>query len=126
LTESEQEAMKDKINRQILELEHRAHGRFDSTKNWSIMIKSEQNEIRNEVMRATKSNQIKIKSLHIVKWKARKEVMDLRKTADATTNASSNKDFKSLNADVVQSVLKDEITEYVKSLVTKTNSTPMQ
>lgn len=32
---------------------------FDSSKNWSIMIKDDLNDVRNEIMRRTKSNQIK-------------------------------------------------------------------
>ena len=121
LTETEQELMKEKVSKQILELEDKAHRRFDSNKNWSIMIQDEQNELRNEVMRRTKSNQIKIRSLQNLKWKARAEIMQHRKAGDATTQASSNKELKGLSADVIQNVLKDEITEYVKSMVTKSN-----
>jgi len=29
---------------------------FDSSKNWSIMIKDELNDVRNEIMKRTKSN----------------------------------------------------------------------
>lgn len=32
---------------------------YNSKNNWSIMIKDELNEVRNEIMRRTKSNQIK-------------------------------------------------------------------
>lgn len=32
---------------------------FDSSKNWSIMIRKDLNDVRNEIMRRTKSNQIK-------------------------------------------------------------------
>ena len=41
LTEGEQELFKEKIAKQISELEEKAHRRFDSTKNWSIMIQNE-------------------------------------------------------------------------------------
>lgn len=57
--------------------------------------------MRNEVMRRTKSNQIKMRSLQNVKWKARAEVMQQRKAGDATTQASSNKELKGLPADVI-------------------------
>ncbi len=57
--------------------------------------------MRNEVMRRTKSNQIKIRSMQNVKWKARAEVMQHRKVGDATTQASSNKELKGMPADLI-------------------------
>ena len=77
-------------------------------------------------MRRTKSNQIKIRSLQNVKWKAKAEIMQKRKAGEATTCASSTKDLKGLQTDAIQNVLKDEITEYVKSIVTKSNTTTIQ
>jgi len=56
LTEKEQQQLKERIEKQISDLEGKANSRFDSSKNWSIMIQNESNEIRNEVMRRTKSN----------------------------------------------------------------------
>ena len=47
--------------------------------------------------------------------------MQQRKAGDATTQASSNKELKGLPVDAIQNVLKEEITEYVKSMVTKSN-----
>ena len=47
--------------------------------------------------------------------------MQHRKAGDVTTQASSNKELKGMPADLIQNVLKDEITEYVKSMVTKSN-----
>ena len=60
------------------------------------MIQNEQNELRNEVMRRTKSNQIKLRSLQSIKWKAKAEIMQKRKAGEATTCASSQKDLKGL------------------------------
>ena len=94
--------MKTKIATSIKELEDKAHRRFDSTKNWSIMIDNEQNEMRNEVMRRTKSNQIKIRSLHVVKWKARADVMSQRKVGEFSTTASTKTNtFKDMQPDAM-------------------------
>lgn len=77
--------------------------------------------MRNEVMRRTKSNQIKIRNTQGVKWQARAEVLQQRQVGDATTQASSNKELKGMQADVIQNVLKEELTEWVKSKATKSN-----
>ena len=52
--------------------------------------------------------------------------MQKRKAGDVTTCASSSKDLKGFQTDAIQNVLKEEITEYVKSIVTKSNSTSIQ
>ena len=83
--------------------------------------------MRNEVMRRTKTNQIKIRSLHVLKWKARADVMSQRKEGDFSTTASTKYNtFKDMQPDMMQNVLKEELKDYVKSLVTKDNATSIQ
>jgi len=40
-------------------MEEKAHKVFDSAKNWSIMISDDLNDMRNEIMRQNKTEQIK-------------------------------------------------------------------
>ena len=66
LTPLETELFKIRCNNKMDSLEQSAHLKYDSTKNWSIMIKQQSNDLRNEVMRRTKSFQIKKQNLHAV------------------------------------------------------------
>ena len=55
-----------------------ANERFDSEKNWSIMIDRDQNEIRNSVMRKFKSRQLKRRNLHNFIREKREELIKKR------------------------------------------------
>ena len=46
--------MQDLIKQEKLNYQERANKRFDSDKNWSIMMESECNDERNEIMRRFK------------------------------------------------------------------------
>lgn len=50
----EKEDLKEKISSEKKRYMQKANTRFDSSKNWSIMIKKEHNEVRNDVMRKFK------------------------------------------------------------------------
>lgn len=66
LTDTETENLKSKIQQQMAFLEQQQHKKFDSSKNWSLMINPEFNDLRNEIMKRTKSVKIKRQSLHSV------------------------------------------------------------
>ena len=52
--------------------------RFDSKKNWSIMIDNKHNDIRNEVMKKVKFEQLKRRCLHDFLRKAREDLINQR------------------------------------------------
>lgn len=52
--------------------------RFDSTKNWSIMIDDKHNNMRNEVMKKVKFEQLKRRCLHDFMRKAREDIVSQR------------------------------------------------
>jgi hypothetical protein len=52
--------------------------RFDSRKNWSIMINDKHNDTRNEVMQKVKLEQYKKKFLHDFLRKAREDLLKAR------------------------------------------------
>lgn len=62
-----------------------------------------------------------------MKWKARADVMSQRKVGELSTTASTKTNtFKDMQPEVMQNVLKEELKDYVKSLVTKDNATSIQ
>ena len=56
---------------------------FDSDKNWSIMISSEDNETRNTIMRKVKFEQIKRQKLRNFMREAKKTVLNQRPPVDS-------------------------------------------
>jgi len=59
--------------------------RFDSTKNWSIMIDDKHNNMRNEVMEKVKFEQLKRRCLHDFMRKAREDIVSQRIKKGPTT-----------------------------------------
>ena len=59
----EKEEFKRIISDEVKRYGDIAKERFDSEKNWSIMIDRDQNEIRNNVMRNLKSEQLRKRNL---------------------------------------------------------------
>ena len=66
------------IKEKKAELEQKANAKFDSSKNWSIMIDKEQNEIRNEIMRKFKYQQLK-RQLHETIREKKNEIQERKK-----------------------------------------------
>ena len=60
----EKEDLKERVSSEKKRYMQKANTRFDSSKNWSIMIKKEHNEVRNDVMRKFKFGQLKKNFLH--------------------------------------------------------------
>lgn len=97
-----------------IRMEKEAFKAFDSTKNWSIMIHPELNELRNDIMKRTKSNQIKrrIQSRPQIVQKpvyerTSREESERRKTAE-------------------EGVWRENYTDYLRSVVTKSSNMPAQ
>lgn len=90
---------------------------YDSNINRSIMLKDELNDMRNDIMRRTKSNQIKRRF-------ANKAVVAKAQQSEAGVNSIGmvRKDVNQL--DVEQQEWKVNFTDYIKNMVTnKTNVT---
>lgn len=64
LTQSEQKRLQELRQEELQKYRHAVDERFDTAKNWSIMINPKDNEIRNQVMRSTKFQQLKRRCLH--------------------------------------------------------------
>ncbi len=62
-------------------------GRFDSEKNWSIMIDPRNNEIRNRAMQKIKFEQIKRRTLHDFTRKTKDQLLSKRREADKKDRA---------------------------------------
>lgn len=77
-TKEENELIKNKVNQKIKMLETEHHKKFDSADNWSIMIKKETNNERNEIMKRTKTNQINTQMKRSAQYEARSEVLKQR------------------------------------------------
>lgn len=58
--------------------EEKQFSKFDSSRNWSIMIRESTNQIRNEVMRCAKKQQVKRTMLHSIRFNVQKEIRDER------------------------------------------------
>ena len=82
--------MKILIEEEKKRLEAKANRKFDSSKNWSIMIDQENNEMRNNIMRKFKFRQLK-KNLHDFIRKERDKIIKARpesELGDETTVGS--------------------------------------
>lgn len=51
LTKDERQQLKHKKDDKIAKLKNKSENRFDSSKNWSIMIDPKDNQMRNDIMR---------------------------------------------------------------------------
>ena len=74
----EREELQKLISEETRKYDLIANERFDSEKNWSIMIDRDQNEIRNNVMRKFKSRQLKRRNLHNFIREKREELIKKR------------------------------------------------
>jgi len=91
-------------------MEEKAHKVFDSAKNWSIMISDDLNDMRNEIMRQNKTEQIKRRlKLRVVVDPA----YDLLKTAH---NLHHRREPENEQAE-----WKDQFTDFVSNLLTKSS-----
>ena len=115
-----------------------ANERFDSEKNWSIMIDKEQNEIRNHVMRKFKSRQLKRRNLHNFIRETREDIIKLRKEQEEELAMSGfSQDGLSTAADTaikldgiktkeqLQNQVGEEFMDFMKGIVTKNRSQPV-
>lgn len=75
LTQQEHKKLKEMRDLQLEKFHRMAQERFDSKKNWSIMIDQRDNEIRNQVMRNTKFQQLKKRCLHDFMRKAKEDLI---------------------------------------------------
>ena len=75
LTKDEKEQLRILKEEQILRFRQEVDERFDSKKNWSIMIDDKHNNMRNEVMKKVKFEQLKRRCLHDFMRKAREDIV---------------------------------------------------
>ena len=78
LSTKEQEEFRGKINTEVKTYEDKAARRFDSNKNWSIMIKPQHNDVRNEIMRRVKSNQSRRRELPNFERTTKEQILNSR------------------------------------------------
>ena len=64
LTKEENKQLTKLRNELLKRIHRKVDKRFDSSKNWSVMISPKHNDIRNEVMQKVKFEQIKKRCLH--------------------------------------------------------------
>ena len=81
LTGIEKEQLQQLIRQEQVNYKEQASTRFDSDKNWSIMIRSECNDERNEIMRRFKYQQLKRHKLHEFTRKQRERIISERPSA---------------------------------------------
>ena len=83
LSQAEKEILNEKIKMEKQYYQEMANERFDSTKNWSIMIEPACNDERNEIMRKFKFQQYKKHKLHEFTRKERELIIKERKEREA-------------------------------------------
>ena len=112
--------------------------RFDSDKNWSIMIDRDQNEIRNNVMRKFKSRQLKRRNLHNFIREKREQIIKNRQDKEEEQVVSGfSQDGISTAADTaiklegiknkeqLQNQIGGEYMDYMRAQVTKNRAQPL-
>ena len=91
-------------------MEEKAHKVFDSAKNWSIMISDDLNDMRNEIMRQNKTEQIK----------RRLKLRVVVDPAGALQNAAQSLHHRK-EPENEQAEWKDQFTDFVSNLLTKSS-----
>ena len=76
LTKDEREKLRLMKENQLKKFKQEAEEKFDSKKNWSIMIDNRHNQMRNEVMQKVKYEQLKRRCLHDFMRKAREDIIN--------------------------------------------------
>jgi hypothetical protein len=87
LTYAEKEKVKQMRDQELGRYKRNVSEIFDSDKNWSIMISREDNEIRNNVMRKVKFEQIKRQKLRNFMREAKEKVLNQRAPVDVDFEA---------------------------------------
>lgn len=97
------------------------------------MISAEDNNVRNEVMRNVMNKQMRRRNLHNFVRNEKATILAQRVAKDDTTQASSEPKVqprkstdKRFKTDTLESRLKNEFTDYAKSIVTKQSANPNQ
>lgn len=98
----------------FVEKESQAHKAFDSAKNWSIMLKDELNDMRNDIMRKTKSNQIKRR------LEARPDLVDLRQQSGLQSAMMLQRRDPN-QVDLEHKEMREQFTDYIQGMVTRSN-----
>jgi len=78
LSKEEHNILKKLKTEQLSHIRSEVEARFDSNKNWSIMIDPKNNEIRNKVMQKIKYEQVKRRVLHDFSRKAKESLIKQR------------------------------------------------
>lgn len=145
LTIAEQEKLNDLIRSEKKKYQKKADEKFDTAKNWSIMIEKDCNEERNKIMRRLKFQQMKKHKLVEFKRKEREKIIKERNpagttkpsehddktsigrpsTAATTTNAASQDvapNLKLMGEEERRRRINSEFMDYVGTFVTKGNT----
>ena len=94
LTGAQKEELAHRIRLEKESYQEMANRRFDSSKNWSTMIKPECNDERNRIMSRLKFNQLKKIKLHEFVRKQRQDIIEDGKRKEIEQAASD--DFSSI------------------------------
>ena len=140
----EREELAELLRLEKQKYQAQANNKFDSSKNWSIMIKKDCNDERNEIMRKFKFQQMKKHKLHEFSRKERERITKQRdekknnyinaedsdamshgrpSTAATTTHTvyEEKRSLKEMSEEERKGKIYSEFMDYMGSFVTKNN-----